>query len=244
MASITDFHSHILPGVDDGSASVEESIAMLTELAKQGVRRVIATPHFYAHRESPEEFLARRDRAEALLRREMEQYTDLPRITVGAEVYFFRGMSQSETLGQLTIRGKNGILIEMPPAPWSEDILRELEDVWRIQGLVPIIAHIDRYISPLRTHGIPGKLAKLPVLVQANASFFLRPATAAMAMGMLRLDRIHLLGSDCHNMTSRRPDLGPAIQRIQTKLGPRALGRIRRHELKILGALSPKARME
>lgn len=244
MASVTDFHSHILPGMDDGSASVEESIAMLEELAKQGIRRVAATPHFYADRESPAEFLARRDRAEALLRQEMAKYTGLPRVTVGAEVYFFRGMSQSETLRQLTIRGKNGILIEMPPAPWTDDVLRELEAVWELQGIVPIIAHIDRYISPLRTYGLPGKLAKMPVMVQANASFFLRPATAAMAIGMLRMDQIQLLGSDCHNMTSRRPNLGPAQERIVAKLGPRALGRVRRYEHQLSGGAPVKARME
>ena len=55
-----DFHTHILPKMDDGSKSTEESIAMLKMQAEQGIRWVVATPHFYAEPESPQDFLQRR----------------------------------------------------------------------------------------------------------------------------------------------------------------------------------------
>lgn len=58
-----DFHSHILPGIDDGSASVEESLKLLEMLAEQGVKTVVATPHFYPDRTSVSDFLRRRDAA-------------------------------------------------------------------------------------------------------------------------------------------------------------------------------------
>lgn len=234
MSSITDFHSHILPGIDDGSASVEESIAMLRMEAEHGIRRVVATPHFYAGYDSPERFLENRDRAEALLRAEMTKHGDLPELLIGAEVYFFRGMSESELLPQLTIREKHCILIEMPPAPWPEDLFRELENIYERRGIVPIIAHIDRYISPFRTYGLPRRLAELPVLVQANGSFFLERRTSAMAMRMLMADQIQLLGSDCHNITTRKPNLSAALDRIQRKLGPDAIARICEYEEKLL----------
>ena len=60
---LTDFHSHILPGIDDGSKRVSDSLAMLKILRSQGVERVIFTPHFYAHRnESVNSFIKRRQR--------------------------------------------------------------------------------------------------------------------------------------------------------------------------------------
>ncbi|MBQ2928104.1 MAG: capsular polysaccharide biosynthesis protein [Oscillospiraceae bacterium] len=232
---MTDFHSHILPGIDDGSDSPETSIAMLRKEAEQGIRQVIATPHFYAGYMSPDAFLKKRDRAEALLRNAMEKSTGLPELQVGAEVSFFRGMSESEALRRLTIREKHCILIEMPPPPWSEELYRELEAIWVRQGLVPIIAHIDRYIGPLRTHGIPQRLMQLPVAVQANAEFFLNRSTAPMALRMLKAGQIHLLGSDCHNLTSRAPNLGPAMQRITQKLGEGILEEIHQTEQEILG---------
>ena len=226
MSAVTDFHSHILPGIDDGSASVEESIAMLRMEAEQGIGHVVATPHFYANYDTPERFLRRRAEAESLLRQELLKHPELPRISVGAEVYFFSGISDSDMLNRLTIGEKRCILIEMPHAPWTTSMYRELEGIWVKQGLMPIIAHIDRYIGPFRTFGIPERLAELPVMVQANAEFFLERRTSRMALRMLREDRIQLLGSDCHNLRSRKPNLGEAVNLIERKLEPEVLERV------------------
>lgn len=234
MYQVTDFHSHILPGIDDGSTSVEESIAMLQLEAEQGIRQVVATPHFYARCDTPERFLEKRNRAERLLREAMARHSDLPAIIMGAEVSFFRGMSESILLRELTIEPKNGILIEMPPAPWPDEVYRELAYIGDRLGIVPVVAHVDRYIGPFRTHYIPQRLAEMPVLVQANASFFLNQWTAGMAMRMLRQNQIQLLGSDCHNLSSRKPNLGTAVQRIEQRLGQNTLSQIRGYEQQVL----------
>lgn len=219
---IADFHSHILPKVDDGSASTQESLAMLRKQAEQGIGLVIATPHFYPQHDAPEAFLQRREASAARLRSAMAEHTDLPEVRLGAEVYFYRGISESDALSQLTIDGKRCILIEMPMPPWSESMYRELEEIAR-RGWIPVIAHVDRYIAPMRTFGIPQRLAKLPVLVQANADFFLQRGTRRMALRMLKQHQIHLLGSDCHNLSSRAPNMGEAIALIRKRAGEEAL---------------------
>ena len=231
---ITDFHSHVLPNMDDGSTSVEMSIAMLQAAAKQGVTHVIATPHFYAHRTSPEQFLEKRERSEALLRAEMAKHDGLPKLSVGAEVLFFNGISDSEALKLLTIAGKDCILLEMAESPWGDYAYREMQQIREKQGIIPIIAHVDRYIGPWQDFGIPKRLEQIPVAVQANASFFLRPFTVRMAMRMLKRGQIHVLGSDCHNLTTRQPNLGSAIQRIEQKLGQEALDYIHSWENALL----------
>lgn len=223
MEEIIDFHSHILPGIDDGSRSVEESIALLQEQAQQGITHVIATPHFYPQYDSPETFLRRREEAEALLREEMKKHTGLPKLSIGAEVYFFNGISDCEAILPLTIGKKRCILIEMPPVPWTESMYRDLEGLYSKQGLLPVVAHVDRYIGRFRTYGIPQRLAELPVMVQANAEFFLRKATSARALRMLSKGQIHLLGSDCHNLTVRSPNLGKAVALIEKRLGQGAI---------------------
>lgn len=234
MRTVVDFHSHILPHVDDGSASVEESIAMLRMEAEQGISCVVATPHFYAQHDTPERFLKRRTRAEMILREEMSKYRDLPEIKTGAEVYFFKGISDSDVISELTIDSKRCILIEMPVSPWTKSMYCELEGLYVKRGITPIIAHIDRYISRFRTFGIPKRLSELPVLVQANAEFFLQRSTASMAIRMLRNDGIHLLGSDCHNLKSRKPDLGEAVEVIGRRLGKEAIRQINIYERDIL----------
>ena len=104
---------------------------------------------------------------------------------------------------------------------------RELENIWHKRGLTPVIAHIDRYIRPFRTYQIPERLARMPVLVQANAGFFLDKRTRALALRLLRSDRIQLLGSDCHNLVNRPPRLEDAVEVIEKHLGQSALLRIK-----------------
>lgn len=223
---ITDFHSHILPGIDDGSASVEQSIAMLSMEAAQGIDHVVATPHFYPQQDSPGAFLERRNRAEDLLRCEMCKYPNLPELSVGAEVYFFSGISGAEDLNLLTIDFGRYMLLEMPQPPWTNSMYQEVEKIVKRQDITPIMAHIDRYIRPYQTYHIPEKLSNLPVLVQANASFFLRKSTRRMAMRMLKQGQIHLLGSDCHNLDTRPPNLGDASREIMRELSYDVLRKI------------------
>ena len=106
MGGIVDFHSHILPGIDDGSKSIEESLTLLRMEAEQGITRVVATPHFYPQHDTPERFLRRRNAAEEILRQAMEAEPGLPEIFVGAEVYYFKGISNSDVMSELTIDSK------------------------------------------------------------------------------------------------------------------------------------------
>lgn len=234
MRRIVDCHSHILPGIDDGSKNLEESLELLRLSARQGVSHMLATPHFYPQYDAPERFLRKREEAECLLREATQRDPELPDFTVGAEVYFFSGISDSELIHALTIGKKRCILIEMPPSPWKENHYRELEGIYTKHGITPIVAHVDRYIRPFHTHGIPERLAELPVLVQANANFFLNSATRRMALRMLKKEQIHLLGSDCHNLTSRRPNLQSAVEIIEEKLGLNAIRQIRRYQTRVL----------
>ena len=235
MSSIIDFHSHILPRVDDGSASVGESIEMLRIEAAQGISQVIATPHFYARYDTPERFLQKRNESAQKLQEELSRYPELPKVCLGAEVYFFRGMSNSDAILDLTISEKRSILIEMPGVSWTESMYRELELIYTRFGLTPIIAHIDRYIKPFRARQILNSLAELPVRVQANAEFFLNKSTCGLALRTLKKDQIHLLGSDCHDLSDRKPNLGEAIDLIRKRSGDEVLHRIEKYQKESLG---------
>ena len=213
MIPVSDLHSHVLPGIDDGSGSPEESLAMLRETAAQGIRIIAATPHFDPRSDTPEAFLARRNRAAEALMEKLEP--GMPRLLLGAEVRYFRGISESDALPLLTLEGGKALLLELPMEPWPEELWKELAQFRQRTGILPIIAHIDRYIGPFRTRCIPERLGELELLVQANSGFFLKKTTSALAMRLLREDKIHLLGSDCHGMQYRHPDLGAVLEKIQ-----------------------------
>ena len=224
-----DFHSHILPKIDDGSSSINESIEMLTLTRQQGICYMVATPHFYASEGTPSEFISRRNHSYNSLTQAVEGM-NLPKIIPGAEVGYFEGMSDCEELEKLKIAGTSLIMVEMPVCRWSERMLHELAAIYEKKGIIPLIAHIDRYIKLLHDKKIADKLSGLPVIIQANASFFSNKKTARLALSLLSKEKIHLLGSDCHNTTSRRPNLGEAFEIIGSKLGNDAIKRIEFNE--------------
>lgn len=232
MSVFVDFHCHILPRMDDGSRCVEDSLQMLRMSAGQGIGQVILTPHFYPQHTTPQRFLEKRERSFGMLMEALGAEAGLPALRCGAEVYYYPQMSHSEALTELAIQGTNCILVEMPFGPWSDRMYRELGEIYENLGLVPIVAHLDRYLGRFRDHGITERLADLPVLVQANADFFLR---GRKGMNMLGKHQIHLLGSDCHNLTDRRPNLGEALGKIEQKLGKDALRWVRANERRVLG---------
>ena len=234
MSTVVDFHTHVLPRIDDGSASTQESLELLRMEAAQGIRHVVATPHFYAQVDRPESFLARRAAAVSRLREAMEGVPGLPRLSVGAEVHYFPGIGDTDILPELGIDHGGYVLIEMPMAHWTDRMYQDLEKIHENFGLTPIVAHVDRYIGPMQTYGIPERLMELPVLVQANADFFQRFYTQRLALRMLARGQIHLLGSDCHNLKNRPVNLRQTLDLIEKKLGQKAIAQINDVERRIL----------
>ena len=229
-----DFHTHILPRIDDGSRSRAQSLEMLRLNKQMGIRDVVLTPHFYPDQDHPDRFLSRRSDSLAALK-EAAAGEALPRLIPGAEVHYFPNISSCDALPRLAIGTSRYVLVEMPMCTWTDQMYRELEMIRANQGLTPIIAHLDRYLTPFNARHVLHRVAELPVLVQVNGSFFLDRRTARLAMRMLKRKQIHLLGSDCHNMDSRRPNLGMVRDLIQAKLGREALDSITYYERQILG---------
>ena len=181
-----DFHSHILPDMDDGADCAETSLAMLEESKRQGVELICATSHFYADEEDPQSFLARRSEAYSRLLAAMEDPLAYPKILLGAEVLYFPGISVAEEVRELRLENSPFLLIEPPMMPWSETMLDEVEQCGKTLRCVPVIAHIDRYMRMLRDHTLFERVKNRRILVQVNANFFLHRDTSELAVRSLR----------------------------------------------------------
>lgn len=212
---MVDFHSHILPEMDDGADSVETSLAMLRESSRQGVDLICATPHFYADEEDPKSFLQRRSEAYSRLREAMGDGKGYPDILLGAEVLYFPGISVAEEMRELCLEGTFFLLVEPPMLPWSEAMLDEIEACVSSLRCIPVIAHIDRYMRLLNAPELLNRVAGRKMLIQANAAFFLHRQSRAAALDSLRDGRIHFLGTDCHDLFDRPPNLEAALDVIR-----------------------------
>ena len=216
-----DFHAHLLPGIDDGSDSVATSVAMLEQWQRQGIRRICATPHFYADRTTPTRFLRNRQAAFEQLSAAMGETGRDTDLRLGAEVLYFSGIGSTDVLGSLCLTGTSLLLLEMPFIPWSERMLDEVAEL-SDRGVTPVAAHVERYF-PIQSKKVMRRFLESDILIQVNASFFLERSTQKQALKMLKEGSIHFLGSDAHNVTTRRPNLGEAVSLIRERLGERAL---------------------
>ena len=227
-----DFHSHILPGIDDGSASVEESLQFLRMLADQGVETVVATPHFYPDRTSASDFLRRRDAAyQKLCECDL---SGLPKIILGAEVKYYDSIRRMEELEQLCAGESRVLLLEMPFERWSEMTLKEVATLSRSGRVTVVLAHIDRYLA-FQSKQVWGRLFDSGILTQVNASFFTGRFTKRKALNMLASGMINVIGSDCHNLTTRKPLIGKASEIIAGRFGAECLDHISEYTSTLLG---------
>lgn len=206
-----DIHSHVLPEMDDGSRGVEESLAMLRTSAEQGISVVAATPHFYPEQNDPKKFLHRRALSVKQLREVWEE--GLPKLLLGAEVAYFEGISHVEKIKDLCLEETNLLLLEMPFSPWTERMAKEVRMLGEHYGIRVVLAHTERYRC-YKKAPVWDELLANEVLVQCNAEFFSNRWTRRQARYMLEKGEIQLLGSDCHNMRNRRPNMRKALQVI------------------------------
>ena len=211
-----DIHSHILPGMDDGSASPEETAELLDLMWQQGITTVVATPHFYPMQEAPDSFLSRR---QAAVEQMLPATENQPKLLLGAEVAYFSGIGACEDMIPLQIQNTNLLLIEMPFSFWSDRIINEICEIPENLGLTPVLAHVNRY---RRRDQFPRHFQQLKergVYFQCNAEAFETTLNRRWALKLMRQKQLHFLGSDCHHTTFRPPNLQQAREVIEKKLG-------------------------
>ena len=214
-----DFHTHILPGIDDGSQSPEESRRMLEESFSQGVEKLVATPHFYAAEMSFEHFLKKREESMAKIVHDRGSWERIPKICVGAEVYYFPGISRAERVPELCISGTNLLLLEMPFSQWSEEMYQDVKALLDKRKLRIILAHIERYYDFQKDRSVWKDIWKLTVYPQINAGSFLKRSKKRFSLDFMKNHEHILLGSDCHNMDYRPPNLSEGRNVVKKKLG-------------------------
>ena len=221
--SLVDLHSHILPGIDDGSPDVGTSAAMLRREAEQGVDVVCATSHYYAKYSSIPAFCERR--AEAMERLSSVLTAELPRVLPAAEVAYFPHMEEQDLM-PLCIQGTRTLMLEMPFSDWTGLQLETVEALVLDCRYDVVLVHPERFcFSKSNRHKLE-KLAELPIGLQVNAGSLLRWGTRRLALDLLQMAQYPLLGSDCHNLTSRPPNLKEGRKVVMQKLGEAFLKKI------------------
>lgn len=200
---MTDYHCHILPAMDDGSKSVEMSLEMIKIMKSQGITKIIATPHFYAHREKDvPSYLAKRQAAYDKL---MQAKPVIQDIRLGSEVAVEYGLSKIEGIEKLRFEGTNYILLEPPYGKYTDWLVEEIENIKYEYNLTPIIAHIHRYLKRY-TKAEMQKLLDIDAVLQFNCEALKTFRERRFIKRLIKDGYPYVFGSDSHNLDERRPN--------------------------------------
>ena len=208
-----DIHCHLVPAIDDGAKSLEESLAMAEIAVSDGIQAIIVTPHqngSYAH-----------NRGDAIRQRvdELQQHLDLQQIPLtimpGADVRIDDGMIDSLRSGDVLTLGDHGrhVLLELPHELYFplERVLDGLDQI----DMVGILSHPERNQGILKQPALVESLVDYGCLMQITAGSLMgtfgKPCQE-MSEWMLKRGLVHFIATDAHGPRSRRPLLRRAYE--------------------------------
>ena len=194
----TDFHSHILPGIDDGAKDVEEASAMLHAMENQQVKTVFATPHYYAHCDKIEDFVEKRQTARAQLE---EGHSIKVALRMAAEVALEPEICRLD-LTPLFYEDLSAVLLELPASRYKSWMVQEIEEIAYAFSVIPILAHFERYLW-YEQEGLRELLQLPKAVVQISANMLANRETMDLIKDLHFLGIPVLLGSDAHNCGAR-----------------------------------------
>ncbi|MBR2043807.1 MAG: hypothetical protein IJ946_05660 [Clostridia bacterium] len=215
-----DIHSHILPCIDDGAQSVEESIALLEQEKANGVTSVICTPHFYPEVDELEAHLEKCAAAFKTLKAEI-QHKELPNLYLGHEVQYFTGISKCQTLDKLCISGTNVLLLELPfLTPITSSIINEVKSIYHDLGINVILAHVERYAKDRHYKDIIKLIKAGDASAQINADSIISPITQKVTLKLIKGGLVSYIASDAHSLSQRPVLLNKAFILLKDKYYP------------------------
>ena len=197
---ITDMHSHLIPGIDDGSKSMEESIQLIKELCELGFKKLITTPHIMSdfYKNTPENILSGLEKVQAAVKEECLPVT----ITAAAEYYLDDGFVQKLENEKLLCIKDNYLLFEISYVNAPENMM-DIIFRMQVQGYKPIMAHPERYPFWFNNLDFYKSLRDQGVLLQLNVnslSGYYGPEAKRTAEKMIDMELVDLIGTDTHGM--------------------------------------------
>lgn len=227
MSDLADTHVHLLAGLDDGPASMDEALAMCRMLVAEGVRHATALAHENGHypENSPEQLLAAAARLQAAL-----AASDIPLSVVPtAEVMLGPSLLRDWESGRVLSYGnhKKYLLVEMPHGVFVD--LLPFANALQRDGVRLVIAHAERYPPLLDDPELAFRWITAGCLIQVTSQCIAEPFSEEMERGLCRWLKggfVHVLGTDGHGIDSRQPRFAAGYRALVKLIGRRSAARI------------------
>jgi protein-tyrosine phosphatase len=217
-----DLHTHILPGLDDGARTLEESVKMAEMARKDGITAMVGTPHFFRgqHKyDDPNIIRQKQDELKAALE---EKGIDLA-IYRGGEVHIAPNLLDEirRHREHLVLNGSSYLFVEFP----SDHVFHGVKNLFfdlMSEGLTPIIAHPERNSVFLRHPELLSELISKGALAQVNSGSIAGVYGSQAANGVkkfLELNLVHFMSTDCHSTDTLPPLMSESAAKVAEVFG-------------------------
>ncbi len=223
--TFVDLHSHFLPGLDDGAPSFDVVMQMLQIAHERGTRGLVATPHMFLPPYDNNDVAAVSESFEKTTR-ELWRRSHLPEFEFLKELTFYLGsenylspefLEALETRSVLSLHGSRYLLLEFP-AYLSFQMLTSALDQVAMAGMIPVLAHVERYQPFLDKPDRLAELVRRGCVAQLNGSSLIKSARRSRrkaALSFLRYGLAQVIASDAHESRHRTPDLGSVFDALK-----------------------------
>lgn len=222
-----DMHSHILPGLDDGSKCMEQSLEMLRIAQEEGITEIIATPHNMPGKGRPtREVLEERL---GQLQEAAEEEGISIRIHLGTEYYYREEVSEIfDREEAVTMADSEYVLLEFNPLEERAYIFNAVRDTYS-SGYTPIIAHVERYEQLMKKTEHVKTLKDMGALIQVNAASVIGEngrQSKRDVKKLLKAELVDFVSTDAHSDGHRAPKMSKCAAYLSKKYGPEYADRL------------------
>lgn len=220
MNQFVDIHCHILPGVDDGSQTPEETKAMLQKAWDEGIQIMVATPHYHKQRGKNDIELIKK---QLLLTRKLaKEVHPKMQICLGMEIYYGEDVPELLKEGRVvSIRKSRYILVEFSPGDEFQYILNAVRKL-QMSGHTVIIAHIERYNCLREDISNVEYLREMGAYLQVNTGSITGSygrSVKKFLREVLKAHLVQLVGTDAHGSERRTPKMQEAYKEVVKRCG-------------------------
>jgi len=212
-SGLIDLHAHLVPGVDDGSASEKESFRMLQMAEADGIHSIVATPHLFSKLNTEKNVESLFKAVEEFLQK-VKMFDFQIKVFPGAEIFFTTNLRAyfKEYQTMLTLNGSSYFILEFPFDFIFPGVRKFIYDI-QMDGWTPIIAHPERNQVIQRNPRMLFEMVQQGALTQLNAGSLLGNfggSARTTAFLLLQNNLVHVIASDAHSIKHRPPQLSSA----------------------------------
>jgi protein-tyrosine phosphatase len=213
-----DLHTHILPGVDDGTKDEEEATEIIRNALHRGIRSFVLTPHIFFPSLN-DGLLQHIEHTFSSITETIKEREPSVRLYLGAEIFYYPDLLELLETYPVTINRGKYFLVEFGLTFLPEKQEKILENFFNAQmkGYIPILAHPERNRTLMKNPDILEEFERHGILAQVNAGSFLGifgRFVKQFAFQMLKHNMVHVIASDVHNLYSRPHLLVDAVEKL------------------------------